>query len=198
METFTVGPGNGWFGRLLGRNPLVRTSDRIEAWMLLLATVVVLSAVPVAGAIGTGVYSSRTAVYEQQISSWHIVTATVLQDNTVTVRPYSVDAAVHARWQDGGVSHDDTFGWDRAVKAGDRLTIWVDEKGDYAGPPTPPKRAAADAVTMGAMMWLSVVAAAAALIALVRFRLQQHRHAAWDRELRSLADDDGGRRNRGC
>jgi hypothetical protein len=52
METFTLAPVGGWIVRAFGRNPLVRTSDRIEALLLILAVTVALAAAPIAGAIG--------------------------------------------------------------------------------------------------------------------------------------------------
>ena len=193
MDTFTLGPGRGWLARLSGRSPLVRRSDRVEALVLLLALMLVLAAAPVAGAVGTAFYSSRSAFYQEQAKARHNVTATVVQDSTVIVRPYSLLVAVNARWQDHGITHDGTFGWDRTAKAGEHLSIWVDAKGNYAGPPAPPKRAAADAVVAGTIVWLAAVAVAGTLFALVRLRLDRQRRAGWDRGLRSLVGDDGGR-----
>ena len=60
METFTLAPVGGWIVRAFGRNPLVRTSDRIEALLLILAVAVALAAAPIAGAIGTAVYEARS------------------------------------------------------------------------------------------------------------------------------------------
>ena len=193
MDTYIPGPGRGWFTRLFGRSPLVRSSDRIEALILILGIAVVLVAAPIAGAVGTTVYSSRAAVYEHQVSSRHTVAATVLRDSTSTVRPYSVSFDVHARWQDRGVQHEGDLGWDRPAKAGDRLTVWVNDKGDYVGPPTQPRRAVSDAIIAGVVLWLSVVTVVAAAIGLARFRLDRVRHAQWDRGLRGLVGDDGGR-----
>ena len=62
MQTFTIGLGRGWWVRLLGRNPLVRSSDRIEVMVLSLAVLLTVVAVPVAGAIGTSVYDARTRI----------------------------------------------------------------------------------------------------------------------------------------
>ncbi len=193
MQTFSTRPGRGWLTRLFGRNPLVRASDRIEALTLILGIALVLVAAPVAGAVGTAVYSSRAAVYEQQVRTRHTVAATVLADSTSTVRPYSVSFDVRARWQDRGVQHEDVLGTDRPANAGDRLSIWVNDKGDYVGPPTRPKRAASDAIVAGAVLWLSVITVVAAAIGLTRFRLDRRRHAQWDRGLRGLVGDDGGR-----
>jgi len=193
METFFSGPGRGWFTRLFGRNPLVRNSDRIESLMLILGIALVLVAAPIAGAVGTAVYSSRAGVYEQQVRTRHTVAATVLADSTSTVRPYTVSFDIRARWQDRGVQHEELLGWDRPANAGDRLSIWVNDKGDYAGPPTGRKRAVSDAIIAGAVLWLSVIALVAAAIGLARFRLDRRRHAQWDRGLRGLVGDDGGR-----
>lgn len=193
MDTFIPGPGRGWFTRLFGRSPLVRTTDRIEALILILGIVVALLAVPVAGAVGTAVYSSRGAVYEQQARSRHTVQATVLADSTSAVRPYSVSFDFPARWQYRGVQHETVLGWDRPATAGDRVTVWIDDNGDYAGPPTRPQRAVSDAIIAGAVLWLAVVTVVASAIGLARFRIDRRRDAQWDRGLRSLVGDDGGR-----
>ena len=193
METFFSGPGRGWFTRFFGRNPLVRNSDRIEALMLILGIALVLVTAPIAGAVGTAVYSSRAAVYEQQVRTRHTVAATVLADSTSTVRPYTVSFDVRARWQDRGVQHETVLGWDRPAKAGERLSIWVNDRGDYTGPPARPERAVSDAIVVGALLWLSVITMVAAAIGLARFRLDRRRHAQWDRGLRGLVGDDGGR-----
>lgn len=193
METFFSGTGRGWFTRVFGRNPLVRPSDRIEALTLVLGIVLVVLTAPIAGAVGTAVYSSRSADYEQQARSRHTAVATVLEDSTSTVRPYSVSFDLRARWQDHGVQHETVLGWDRPAKAGDRLSIWVNDKGDYAGPPARANRAASDGIVVGALLWLSVITVVAAAIGLARFRLDRRRHAEWDRGLRGLVGDDGGR-----
>jgi multisubunit Na+/H+ antiporter MnhG subunit len=193
METFIPGPGRGWFTRLFGRNPLVRASDRIEVLTLILGVVLVLVTAPIAGAVGTAVHSSRAGVYEQQVRTRHTVAATVLADSSSSVRPYSVSFDVRARWQDRGVQHEDVLGLDRPAKAGDRLSIWVNDKGDYVGPPTRPKRAVSDGIVAGVVLWLSVITVVAAAIGLTRFRLDRRRHAQWDRGLRGLIGDGGGR-----
>ncbi len=195
MDTILFGPGRGWFARLFGRSPLVRSTDRIEVLAVLLAVAAILLAIPVAGAVGTAVYSSRVTAYAAQVQARHTVTATVVEDGDTTVRPYSVNFAAHARWQDHGVTHEGTFAWDRPTKAGEQLTVWVDGTGDYAGPPPRAERAAADGISVGAVIWLAVVTLAAATVGLVRFRLDRRRHNQWDQGLRTLVDEGGGRTN---
>ncbi|WP_167099729.1 hypothetical protein [Mycobacterium sp. DL592] len=192
MDTIVTGP-HGWLWRLFTRNALVRTSDRVESLVSILAVALVLLALPLAGAIGTEVHASRSAAYQEQVRTRHTVAATVLDDSTSTVRPYEVSFDVHARWYDHGVAHEDVFGWDRPAGVGEKLTIWVDEAGAYTGPPMPPRRAASDGIVAGVVLWLSVLTVVASVTGLVRFRLERRRHAQWDRGLRALVGDDGGR-----
>ena len=60
MDTFTVRSPRWLVVRLFGRNPLIRISDRIEALALVLTVVVSLLAAPIAAAVGTAVYDSRS------------------------------------------------------------------------------------------------------------------------------------------
>ena len=183
METFTLAPVGGWIVRAFGRNPLVRTSDRIEALLLILAVTVALAAAPIAGAIGTAVYEARSHAIVERATSRHTVTAIAVEDSVTTVLPYTIDTITE---------HTGSFEWDDMVKAGDRLTIWVDSDGNYVGPPTPTSRAGADAVAAGLATWLGAVAATSALMASLRSRLNRLRYAGWERNLRCLADDDRG------
>jgi len=43
------------------------------------------------------------------------------------------------------------------------------------------------------VLWLAVVTVVASAIGLARFRIDRRRDAQWDRGLRSLVGDDGGR-----
>ncbi|MET0993627.1 MAG: hypothetical protein ABWY20_05890, partial [Mycobacterium sp.] len=66
MDTFTVRlPRWPVLLRLAGRGPLVRTIDRIEALVLVLAVVVSLIAAPIAAAVGTAVYDSSRQAYAE-------------------------------------------------------------------------------------------------------------------------------------
>jgi len=35
MQTFTMTEGCDWLNRIAGRNPLVRGTDRIQAWVII-------------------------------------------------------------------------------------------------------------------------------------------------------------------
>jgi hypothetical protein len=117
------------------------------------------------------------------------------EDITASVHPPAGVRTVDARWRAEGIEHTDAFKSDRAVKAGDQIDIWVDSHGNRVSPLQPRSRAAIDAVCTAVTIWLGVVAAAAAGAGLVRWRLDRFRAAGWEREIRSLADNGGGRTN---
>jgi hypothetical protein len=78
MDTFTLRlPRWPILLRLLGRCPLVRTTDRIEALVFVLAVAVTLLAAPITAAVGTAVFDSSRHVYVEQAHTRYTVTATV-------------------------------------------------------------------------------------------------------------------------
>jgi hypothetical protein len=81
MDYFTLDWGRRWTVRALGRNPLVRFSDRVEAVVLVLVFVTALAVIPVAGTIGTAVYESRARLYGEQVRTRHTVAATAIEDS---------------------------------------------------------------------------------------------------------------------
>jgi hypothetical protein len=121
--------------------------------------------------------------------------ATAVEDSKRAVIPETTAFTVRARWQASSIEHTDVLSWDHAAKAGDPLGIWVDADGNRADPPTPIARAATDAATLAIVAWFSVVLAVAQAVAAVRDRTTRARDAQWEREIRSLVGDDGGRTN---
>ena len=82
MDTFTVRlPRWPFVQWLFGRNPLIRLSDRVEALVLVFAVVVSVLAAPMAAAVGTAVYDSRSTFYAEQAQNRRTVTATVIDDS---------------------------------------------------------------------------------------------------------------------
>jgi hypothetical protein len=195
MEIFTLAPARWRTVRALGSSPLVRISDRVEAMAVALAVTVALMAAPAAGAVGTAVHDARSRVYAEAAQQRYRATAIVTSTGQTARAPqYAIiTTTVHAHWHAKGVEHTGTFRWDRAVATGNLIEIWVDTQGRRVNPPPGPWRAAFDAVFTAVMIWLGVVAAAAALVAVVRWWLDRLHDAAWEREIRSLCGNDGGR-----
>jgi hypothetical protein len=186
-----------WVLRACGRNPLVRGIDRLELLIVALGILVVVVAAACAGALGTAVHDARSRVYIAQAQTRHTVTARAIDDSTIVLGVDDNAATrVDARWQVNGTEHTGSLNWDDAVKTGDPLTIWVDRNGDSVDAPTPISQAGVDAVGVAYVAWQSVALAAAGLICWGRSRLDRRRDSAWERDIRCLIDDDGGRTNR--
>jgi hypothetical protein len=200
METFNLDPRRWWLARLLGRNPLLRTADRIEALVIVCAAMVSLLAIPVAGTVGTATYDARHRVYVHEAQTRHLVTATVtdtgVSDTGAVDAPAAATISVEVAWQDGNGNRTGRIERTDPVKIGDRVQMWVDDSGNQTLPPTPMSRAAREAILLGFAMWYGVVIPAALLVTVARNRLNRVRYAEWDREIESFADD-GGRDNRG-
>lgn len=161
MLSFTLDPRRWWLACAFSRNPLVRGTDRVEALVIVLVSVVCLLAAPVAGAVGTAVYDARRQQYAAEVRTDH--TADSISNNRA-----------------------------KAVGVSD---IWASNT-KRVDPPTSTARAGAEGVCAGAAILLSVVAAAVTLVASTHLRLSRIRNANWERELRCVANEDGGRDNR--
>jgi hypothetical protein len=193
MDTFTLDLRRCWIIRALGRNPLVRFSDRMEAVVLVLVFVTALVVLPFAGAIGTAVYETRARLYAEEAQTRHTVAAAAIEDGTVIVVKDVEGFRVQARWLANGVEHVGSVDLACDTKAGDQLDVWVDASGDQVAAPTPISRAGVDAMVAGAGAWLMAVAGIAGLSAFVRWRLTRRRYGGWDREWAALLSDNGGR-----
>ena len=196
MQSFAIRPMTWPVLRLFSRNPLIRTSDRIESAVLALAVFLVVIATACAGVVGTIIHDNQTQKYLQQAQTRHAVVATAVDDSDTGVSPETTAFAVHARWRLNGVDYADLLGWSNSVKAGDSLTIWVDDHGKRVERPSPVERAAVDALSAAVVGWLIVVAAAAQVVIVVRAHAIRMRDAQWERDIRFLVDEDGGRTNR--
>jgi hypothetical protein len=191
LETFTVRLPRWPIFELLRRNPLVRTSDRIQALVSALAVVVVLLSVPVAAAVGTAVYDSRRDVYAEQAHSRHLITATITDDTGAPKISRANTAMMKARWSAAGAEHTGAVEAPSATESGDTVAIWVDNNGELADEPTPTNRAAVDAVTAALFILAGVTAAAAILLAATRAVCDRIRAIRWQHDLDTLVGGGG-------
>jgi len=194
MDTFTLRLPRWQFLRVLGRNPLVRTSDRVEAATLVLAVMVSVLAAPAAAAIGTTVHESMSHRYTEQAQTRHTVTATVINDRAAD-RPPSPKKmiTVDARWVVGGREYIGPVDAQPTVNTGDRIDLWVDNDGHRVDKPPPVSNAATDAALAAVGIWSSVAAAAATLFAVTRLLLDRFRATAWQHDIDNLVGHGGGR-----
>ena len=173
MDTFFVARLPKWSIVLFGRNPLVRTSDWVEALVLVLTVFVSLLAVPIACAVGTAVHDSHQQLYAEQAQTRHTVTATVTDDNAAQQDSPTNMITVRDRWSGAGVNND----------------------GSPADTPTSSSRAAVDAVRAAVATWLTVATAAAVPFALTRIVLDRVRNKAWQLGIDNLVGGDGHTRH---
>ena len=193
METFTVRlPRWPILLRLTGRDPLVRTTDRIEAVVLVLAVVVSLLAIPITAAVGTAVYDSRRQAYAEQTDTRHAVNATVtdvpasqqiLRTGTITVS---------ARWTAAGTEHTGTVNAPSTTKTGEPIEIWVSNNGAQVPAPTPTTRAAAEAAMGALVIWICVAAIAATVFTVTRAVCDRIRFTGWQHDLDNLVGNGDG------
>ncbi|GFG49215.1 hypothetical protein CQY20_30595 [Mycolicibacterium agri] len=182
--------------RAFTRNPLVRTVDRVEAVVVLMAVAVALMAIPVVAAIGTAVHDARSHVYAEQAQTRRQVDATVTgvpptEDELVSVavgdHPMPRRTVmVAAQWVVDGKEHHGLASAVPTVKPGDRVSVWVDKEGHRVSEPAPVSRAGMDATLAALGIWSSVAAAAAAVAALTRAALNRFRAAEWQRDIDNL------------
>jgi hypothetical protein len=146
-----------------------------------------------AGVLGTLIYRAETHNYRDQLQTRHVVAATAVDDSRQAASPDATAFTVDARWDANGITHTGAIGWDDAVKAGDRLQIWVDADGTPVSRPTLPELAGPEAVLVAVAAWFIMVLAAVPVLALVRANASGKREDQWDNDIRSLVEDSGGR-----
>jgi hypothetical protein len=195
MENFLIRPMTWPVLRLFSRSPLMRTTDRVEAAVAALTVLLVVIAAACAGVIGTMIHDTETQNYREQARTRHVLVARAVDDSKSAGSAETTASAVPARWHVNGLDHTGVLATQYAVKAGGSLQIWVDDDGNRVDQPTPIARAAMDALSVAVVGWLVVALAVAQVVAAVRAHLKRMRDAQWEREIRSLVEDDGGRTN---
>jgi hypothetical protein len=175
-----------------GRNPLVRTSDRVELFVVTLGVLVALIATACAGALGTAVHDTRGRVYAAEAQTRHSVIGTAVEDSTSVLGiERNATTSVKARWRVEGREHTDRVPIHNQVKSGTPLTIWLNRDGKRVDAPTPTSQAGTDAVVAAVTFWLVMAFTVTGLMWLARSGLNRRRIRGWDRALRSLVHDGG-------
>ncbi|KUI30347.1 hypothetical protein AU196_24470 [Mycobacterium sp. IS-1742] len=177
--------------RLVDRGPLVRTTDRVEALVVVVAFVVSVLALPIAAAIGTATHDSRSHFYADQHATRHQVTATVTDVPESRSFTRTGMITVPVEWWDGDIRRTDTVQAHGSVDPGDTVGLWVGQDGAQVLAPEPASRAAVEAVAGAVAIWVSVAAGAAILSALVQMICDRIRAAAWQHELDTWVDGGG-------
>ena len=189
------------------RNPLRRTTDLAEAWLALVALLLILLVAPVVGALAGGVAQDalQQSVRDQR-KARHLVTATVVRKldrspmdtDPETSSSRDVRSRVIADWTgpDGTAQHGAALANLKVPHRGDHFGIWTDAHGRPTARPLDSATATTHAVLAGfgaAMFTAGLVEAARRLVV---WRMVRRRYARWDQAW-DRAGPDWGRTGTG-
>lgn len=185
----------------LGFNPLIRSTDRLEALAVLGALLIALIAIPAAAQAGDLVYASSAHTADLQAHDRHPVQATVVDGGGRM--PSDVESAasggptsVKAQWHEGTRLRTEQITTTSLAKAGEPLTIWLDNTGKVVAAPLTADDAELSAAIATGTVWIAIVAFGALAVFLIRRGLDRSRDRAWDSALHLLAHNDDGWANR--
>ncbi len=178
-------------------NPLRRRSDVLEAWIVLVAGVLMT-----VGAVSVGLLAffqvDHTA--QRQALQRHPVQAVVRQDvhnpaaSTLYVSPAGDRARAPVSWQaPDGTQRTGTTDVHDGIKAGEHVRIWVGPNGNLAEKPSSPVMVGVQSALAGGLAAGGVAALVLTGRHLVLVRLDRRRSAEWDRGLAELGLGHGPR-----
>ncbi|QTJ69652.1 hypothetical protein HYG77_06285 [Rhodococcus sp. ZPP] len=170
------------------RNSLMRPTDRVESFAVLMAILFMLMLVPCAAAFGTVTY---TDLSEQSLTdrvNRHVTAAVLVDDprprmdDGFTRSPLIHDYAP-ARWagSDGLPRTGDVEAPPNA-QVGDTVDVWIDANGDVVDAPRTGTENAAIAVSAALCVWAIGATTAILLLAIGRWAGARNRMRQWDRE----------------
>jgi hypothetical protein len=165
---------------------LRRGTDRVEdaaAWLLTVAGMALLI---VAGVLGVGGYSQGMERARSDQADRAQATAVLLRNAPELMAEHGSAAPfarVPARWTDAvGVQHEGAVLARSTSRAGTRIQVWLDRRGQLVGPPADQLNALVDGVGTATV----VLAVGAGLIlgawAGLRRVIRAHNIRAWERE----------------
>jgi len=164
------------------RNPLRRTCDVVEGWILLMAWVLAVAGGLVAGLLTAGAIQHNA---EQARAQSRPVQAVVVQEPPEDSARPSSSALVWGtvRWTGpDGSTHTGRTRIPASANPGTQLTVWTDGRGTLTHPPA----SAADTAFQACLGGLWASAAGAGLVIggakLVQARLDRRRFDRWEEE----------------
>lgn len=189
-----------WILRALGRNPLVRSSDRFEAMAVLMVFAVAVMSIPVAMQAGENAYHARMSLIDQQLRTRHSVEAVVISTATSTAATapsrYRPPGPVRVQWREGNEVRTENVPAPATVRKGDSVTAWLDSTGKVVAAPDTQQVARSVAAGRTWTVWMATVAMSMLITYGCRKGLDRLRAGSWERELQLLSRNDDGWANR--
>ena len=165
------------------RNPLLRRSDRLEAWIVLVTWLFVLLAGVFAGRAAAGAVEGELAA---RAAHTYPVRAVLTEDASRSPQAAlaygggSVWATV--RWTAAGGPHTGLAKVGSGLAAGTPVTVWTDRSGDLVSRPATGSEATLQASLVGALAGCGAAGGVLACGWLARGRLHRQCMEAWARE----------------
>ncbi|WP_129311046.1 hypothetical protein [Streptomyces sp. L2] len=174
------------------RNPLRRATDLTEAWVALVALLLIAVAAPLTGSlVGAAAQNSLQRSVREQRHARHLVTATVVRrlggapaandPDSATAR--RIRSRVLADWRapDGSERRGPVLAALKSPRQGDHFQVWTDTRGQIATRPLDPATATTHAVLAGLGAALAVGGLVESVRRLIVWRMVRRRYAGWDR-----------------
>ena len=166
------------------RNPLRRTSDRVESYLLAGLLVAALAGAPFAAqAASHAAYAGALRAEQAQLAARHQVQAVLTQPAGTSNSTYtlSTEVPVQAAWTSpaGERRTADILALAGTPK-GTAVTIWTDAQGNLSTPPLQPSQVAGQSDVAGLGAIVAVVALYLCATGIVRYVMYRRRMAAWD------------------
>lgn len=187
-----------WLRNLMcfSRSPLMRPSDRLEAGVRLMASILALLLIAPAAALGTSVYDQQRQLAARQSAEWHTVAATAVESSIAVSRFTAVGFRSHVQWHADGTDHNAWFVGSQNLRSGDPTAVWVNNRGEYVGPPQSRDQVSAAAFGAAALMWLGLTGFLYLVVQVVHWWVDRKRYAGWAAEWQELDRDGRGRNDR--
>ncbi|MFJ8005348.1 Rv1733c family protein [Streptomyces fagopyri] len=188
-------------------NPLRRGTDLAEAWLALLALVLIAVVAPLTGALAGAAaeHALQQSVRDQHRARHEVVATVVRKLSRAPLEPdpeassaQDPHSRVLADWTapDGSAHHGGVITVLRSPHRGDHFTLWTDRHGRLVGRPLDPAAATTHAVLAGVGAALMAVALLEAARRLIVWRMVLGRYARWDQAW-DRAGPDWGRTGTG-
>ncbi|MEV0946691.1 hypothetical protein [Rhodococcus sp. NPDC049939] len=171
------------------RNPLMRTSDRLDFAAVVVAVTFVLIMVPLASAFGVSTYSGLAEQSLAEHQDRHKEPAVIIDDPQQVVawgtqgRSPETEMRATVEWSaPNGTARSSSVEVGPGAQRGDTVDVWVDTYGNASEAPAAAAENAAIAIGAALSVWVGAAAVACLLFFGFRWMNTRNRMRQWDRE----------------
>ncbi|WP_228000273.1 Rv1733c family protein [Nocardia australiensis] len=185
-----------WQSRIMytwRRNPLMRTSYRVQSVLHGIVVAAIVLAIPVAVTLGMVTHDRLVERSEQLRSVLHTVDATLDADaEPVATAPMdapSTAVSVQGHWVFSGTSHNGQITTKPSARQGDRILVWVSADGNQVPPPPSASGALRDSIAVAVAAFVGMSTLLLLSGGGIDWLLDRVRRETWGREWTTLAAD---------